>query len=62
MRWQRRRRHSAGPFYLDTSRFWPTSWGIHEGPVTYNATRLVRVGDLMMARAGHPTYGKSKLS
>lgn len=39
MFWQRRRRHNAGLFYWNSSRFKPTSWGIHEGRATYNVTR-----------------------
>jgi hypothetical protein len=39
MLWQRRRRHNDGLFYWNSSRFRPTSWGVHEGPVTYNETR-----------------------
>lgn len=39
MGWQRRRRHNEGLFYFDTSRFRPSSWGVHEGPITYNVTR-----------------------
>jgi hypothetical protein len=37
--WQRRRRHNDGPFYWNTSRFRPTSWGLREGPATWNVTR-----------------------
>jgi len=38
--WRRRRRHNVpGGFYWNSSRFRPTSWGIHEGPATYNVTR-----------------------
>jgi hypothetical protein len=39
MKWQRHRRISFVPFYINTSRFVPTSWGIHEGPETYNVTK-----------------------
>ena len=39
MGWQRRRRHRLGPFFINTSRFLPTSWGIHDGRETYNVTR-----------------------
>lgn len=39
MTWVRRRRHSFGPIYIDTNRFWPTSWGFHAGRETYNVTR-----------------------
>jgi hypothetical protein len=38
MTWQRRRRHEIGPFYVNTNRFIPTSWGIHVGRVTRNET------------------------
>lgn len=39
MGWQRRRRHNDGPFYWNSNRFLPSSWGVHEGPVTWNETR-----------------------
>lgn len=39
MRWIRRRRHNAGIFYWNTSRFIPTSWGVHVGAETFNVTR-----------------------
>lgn len=40
-RWNRRRRHEAGVFYYDTSRFRPSSWGVHIAALTYNVTRHV---------------------
>jgi hypothetical protein len=40
-RWGRRRRHEVGIFYYDTSRFRPSSWGVHIGRLTYNITRHV---------------------
>lgn len=39
MTWVRRRRHSFGPFYINTSHWIPTSWGLHEGRETYNVTK-----------------------
>lgn len=57
MAWQRRRRHSFGPFYVDTNRFRPTSWGIHEGPVTFNETR--RRGSIRLPLGmGSWTFGR----
>lgn len=57
MAWQRRRRHNAGLFYWDTNRFRPTSWGVHEGPATYNVTR--RRGSLRLPFGlGSWTFGK----
>jgi len=35
---QRRRRHNDGPFYWNSSMFRPTSWGVDEGPLTWNET------------------------
>lgn len=39
MTFNRRRRYSEGGFCLSTNWFRPRSWGIHEGPITYNVTR-----------------------
>lgn len=44
--WQRRRRHSIGPVYVNTNWWIPTSWGLHEGRETYNVTR--RRGSIRM--------------
>jgi hypothetical protein len=38
-RWGRRRRHEEGIFYVDTSRYRPSSWGVHWRRFNWNFTR-----------------------
>lgn len=54
--WRRRRRHHLGPVYWNTSRFRPTSWGVQEGPVTYNETR--HRGSVRFGWLGQLVFGR----
>jgi hypothetical protein len=56
MWWQRRRRHNDGPFYWNSSRFRPSSWGWREGPVSYNETR--RQGSIDLGWLGQVRFGR----
>jgi hypothetical protein len=56
MEWRRRRRHSKGPVYWNTSWGWPTSWGLREGRSTYNVTRH-RLTERLPFRLGSLIFG-----
>jgi hypothetical protein len=56
--WQRRRRHNDGPFYWNSSRFRPSSWGWQEGPVSYNETR--RQGSIRLGWLGQIRFGPGR--
>lgn len=59
MAWRRRRRHNEGVFYVDTSRFRPSSWGVHISALTYNVTR--RMGSIRLPFGlGSWTFGSGR--
>lgn len=57
--WRRRRRHNdAGGFYWNSSKWRPTSWGVQEGPVTWNETN--HRGSIRLGWLGQITFGRGR--